>query len=751
MEKKIGLKVLAVFMVLVTAMSCFNFQSVKATIGYPLPVSYIDNNFPASYASYINKMKAAHPNWVFKAVHLNLDWNTALYHETYQTNEGISLVEHSFGSEWKKDGKNYYQDGTYVTASIPGVAYVMDPRNFINDEGIFMFETLGYSPNAHTVQAVQAVLAPTLMGSTRKSQYQSYGEWKDLGTTYADLIHKYGSEIGINPVHIASRIRQENGGNLATNKMIDGHSGLYNFYNIGAYDTSTANAVTNGLNYASSQGWNNVPAALKGGMVHIFNKYIKYGQDTVYFERFDVNNPGQAQWLLGTGYMTNIFGCKTEALIAYNAYNSYGMLDLPFEFHIPVYDNMPSSPCPMPTPDGIYFTEDNTRVYLDDPSDSGVTDEFWIRSGPDTSSAIVEKIYETKEGQNNRTQFTRTGIGYNTLYDRIQFDDGRVGYILKKWVYEVTYTKVTGVSLNTTYTNLTVGDTLNLAATVAPSNADIKTVKWSSSDASVASVDQNGKVTALKAGVATINVVTTDQNKSATCTVNVLSDKVQSISLPKTDYEMTTGSATIITPTFTPATAKNTNYIVTSSNTAVATINGTVINAIAEGTTTLTFKSVDGGYTATAKLTVVMQKSESVFVDDTLTLEDNVLSNIDVTNNTVENIKNKIGTGYDMKFVNISGIELLDNDLVGTGTKIQFSKNNVVEEEYTILIYGDVDGSGVINARDLLMLQRYILGKTDISPIQKTASIIDKKSQAPNASDLLKIQRHILGMYTIEQ
>ena len=101
--------------------------------------------------------------------------------------------------------------------------------------------------------------------------------------------------------------------------------------------------------------------------------------------------------------------------------------------------------------------------------------------------------------------------------------------------------------------------------------------------------------------------------------------------------------------------------------------------------------------------------------------------------------------------MDINGKEIFGTELVGTGTKIQFSKNNTVEEEYTVLIYGDVDGSGVINARDLLVLQRYLLNKTELSQIQVKASITDKKSQVPYALDLLVIQRHILGMYTIEQ
>ena len=145
------------------------------------------------------------------------------------------------------------------------------------------------------------------------------------------------------------------------------------------------------------------------------------------------------------------------------------------------------------------------------------------------------------------------------------------------------------------------------------------------------------------------------------------------------------------------------------------------------------------------------QDKEQIVVDEPLKLENKYITGLDLTDNTVDAVSGKIRTGYNVKFVDINGKEIFGTELVGTGTKIQFSKNNTVEEEYTVLIYGDVDGSGVINARDLLVLQRYLLNKTELSQIQVKASITDKKSQVPYALDLLVIQRHILGMYTIEQ
>ena len=80
---------------------------------------------------------------------------------------------------------------------------------------------------------------------------------------------------------------------------------------------------------------------------------------------------------------------------------------------------------------------------------------------------------------------------------------------------------VTGVSLNKTSTSLTVGATETLTATVAPANATNQAVTWSSNNTAVASVDQNGKVTGVSAGTATITVTTQDGNKTATCTVTV--------------------------------------------------------------------------------------------------------------------------------------------------------------------------------------------------------------------------------------
>ena len=745
------LKKIFLFNILIIAISIIcKLDIVNAAINSNLPISYIDENFPESYLPYINALKKKYPNWVFKAVHTGLDWNMALSHETYEVNEGISLVHDSYSPEWKKDGKNYYKDGTYVIASKSAVAYVMDPRNSLNEMSIFQFEALRYSAAIQTVDSVQKVLAGTPMGDSYASKYRLNGTWYDLGETYAQIIHRFSAQTGINPVHIASRIRQENSGNIINNSLINGDHGVYNFFNIGAYDTQQAGAITNGANYARNQGWTTVQLSISGGITYIYNRYVVWGQNTIYFERFDVNNPGNAQWLLGTGYMTNIFAPMNESRITYNAYVGAGMINSAFEFDIPVYKNMPAEAMGLPIPSDVYFRADNTRIYLDDPSDSGVTDEFWIRTGPDTNATILEKIFETKDGAANRTKFTRIGIGQNTLYDKIRYDDGRIGYILKNWIYEYSYVKVNSVSLNRTNLELGKDDTSTLIATIAPSNAEDKTVKWTSSNSNVARVDQTGKVTGVGNGSATITVTTNDQSKSASCTVVVSDTKVTGISLANKEYTIVENTVLTINPIITPSSAKNKNYTITSSDNKIIEVKDGSLRGVGVGSSIVTYKTEDGGYTATAKVTVTSKAEEIVF-NETLRVEQYLISNLDLNNNTVNQMRSKMTTTYQVSFVNIEGKALLEDERVGTGTRIIFKSGNTIKAEYVVIVYGDVDGSGDINARDLLMLQRYLLDKVSINSHQIKAAITDKQSAKPAAADLFTIQRHILGRYEIKQ
>ena len=161
---------------------------------------------------------------------------------------------------------------------------------------------------------------------------------------------------------------------------------------------------------------------------------------------------------------------------------------------------------------------------------------------------------------------------------------------------------VTSVSLSKSSTTLTEGGTITLTATINPSNATNKNVTWSSSNSSVASVS-NGVVTALKAGTATITVTTEDGGKTAKCNVTVIA-KVTSVSLDKTNIELTEGDVTTLTATIKPDNATNKNVTWSSSNSSIASVSNGKVAALAPGSATITVATEDGNKTATCLVTV---------------------------------------------------------------------------------------------------------------------------------------------------
>jgi uncharacterized protein YjdB len=179
---------------------------------------------------------------------------------------------------------------------------------------------------------------------------------------------------------------------------------------------------------------------------------------------------------------------------------------------------------------------------------------------------------------------------------------------------------VTSVSLNAESAELIEGEEIQLVATVSPNNAGNKTVIWSSSNASVASV-VNGKVTALKAGKATITVKTDDGGKTATCDVivNAKGAPVASVMLDKTSVEMTEGDELSLTATVLPNNAANKGVTWNSSDSSVASVSNGKVTALKAGKTAITVRSDDGGKTATCDVIVIARGEPvaSVILDKT--------------------------------------------------------------------------------------------------------------------------------------
>ena len=313
--------------------------------------------FPESYKPYLRKLHEQHPKWIFTAQKLGVDWNTASKEECVV---GRNLVHSSALASWKSMEKGAYDfnggywyglDGSWVAASKEIIMYYMDPRNFLNDTYIFMFENQSYNSSYQTESGVKTILADTFMSGSytcpdTKKKY-----------TYSQTFMDAAKKSGVSPYHLASRCRNEQGVNGAPQSLgtVKGYENYFNFFDIQAYATSTMTAAEMGCKYAKTTNptyllpWTNQYKSIVGGSIFLGTGYITKGQDTLYLQKFDMVDGGNG--LYYHQYMTCVFGQANEAISLKNAY-SQDILNSAMEFKIPVYNNMPDKLCPKPTSSG---------------------------------------------------------------------------------------------------------------------------------------------------------------------------------------------------------------------------------------------------------------------------------------------------------------------------------------------------------------------------------------------------------------
>lgn len=314
--------------------------------------SYLNTQgFPESYKPYLRSLHAKYPNWVFRGAKTGLSWSAVLQRESQV---GTSLVPSSSVSSWKsKDPAAFdaetgkyviFDSGGWVAASEEIVAYYLDPRNFLNQVGIFQFLTHSYDAATQTREGLSYVLTGTFLDAVFP---------EDGFATYGDALMEAGRISEVNPYVLASMILVEQGSS-GTGKSISGtvsgYEGFYNYYNIGAYKTASMSAVTRGLWYASQSGsynrpWDSHYDAILGGALFYGETYAKQNKNTLYFKKWNVMN-GQQNVGIGQ-YMTNVQGAESEAAALRKGY--VYALNSPMTFLIPIYDGMPSAAAVKPT------------------------------------------------------------------------------------------------------------------------------------------------------------------------------------------------------------------------------------------------------------------------------------------------------------------------------------------------------------------------------------------------------------------
>lgn len=313
--------------------------------------------FDRSYCQYLYHLHSKYPNWEFKADVLEYTLDEATAEE-----EGKVVLQTKNSNYWL-NGK--YIEGDYYYINQAVIASFMDPRNSLYESLIFQFLDLESSKNISNDNALKKIA-----GSGNLSKY--FDEFEKAAVT-----------VSINPVHIMARSEQE-GANKSNygaitglyttstgRKSAQGYSldGYYNFYNIGSYtDSNYDYTVQRGLAYAAgflesnscivknsngkyeysaskcgqlsyNRPWNTPEKAIIGGAEFIANDYVRKGQDTLYYQKFNVSTYS-SYTDFSHQYMTNIHAPVNEGGRIYEAYKAGNLLNSKFTFIIPVYKNM---------------------------------------------------------------------------------------------------------------------------------------------------------------------------------------------------------------------------------------------------------------------------------------------------------------------------------------------------------------------------------------------------------------------------
>ena len=394
-----------------------------------------EQGFPESYWDGLKLLHAMYPEWVFRADHNGFDWDYAVDQES---KIGNSLVQSTSKSSWKStDPRAYNWDtgvwtvfdtGGWVAASREIVAYYMDPRNFLSQNSIFQFLLQSFDANVQNVAGVERLVDGTFLDATVTDT-----DGKKL--YYPQVIYDAGKKVGVNPYVLAAMIIQEQGTKGLSDSIsgkAPGFEGYFNFYNIGAVAGGGNSAVKNGLIYAkggangtgTSYGrpWNSRVRAITGGAQFYADGYVSAGQDTMYLKRFNAqgDNPFTHR------YMTSVWGASSEGLSLAGGY-SEELRQSPLVFSIPVYENMPDTPCAQPTGDG---SPDNrlsslkVGSYSLTPGFSNDTSNYSVVVPYSTSSISITASTKNAKAKVSGAGTVQLKVGSNTVKITVTAENG---------------------------------------------------------------------------------------------------------------------------------------------------------------------------------------------------------------------------------------------------------------------------------------------------------------------------------------
>lgn len=660
------------------------------------------NNYPG-YAELINKLRSSHPNWNFTIFYTGLDWNQVIKNETTAWH-GRNLITSSKTGDWICPTCNdkKYDNGSWRCASEATVSYYMDPRNFLNDDSIFQFEQAVFNSSIHSADGVMSMTSGSFLE----------------GKENADAIIEACKKVNINPYQVVSRILQEQGKSGTT--MSRGNEGYYNVFNVGATGNSSSQIIANATAYAREHGWNTLAKSIIGGIDFLKSKYIGIGQNTLYLQKFDVDNSDGS--LYYHQYMQNVSAALTESYTVRNVYQRMGTFNSSVSFLIPVYENMPKEKCPQPGTQGI--VTQNVKI-----KGSNVN----IRESKNATSTILATLNSGDTLLRIEVANVAEG-GY--YWDKVVLPDGRKGYIANTYIEKINdITNCNDKVIANTDVNLRNGPgTSNTSIITTLTNGQaltrIETGKYNGLDGynwdrvKLADGRQGYLVSSYidKAGNGNTGGNSTNELVKVICGSGL---KVRET--PGTNQKVLTylDKGDVITRV--EKNSSNANGYIWDK---IVTGTG-VTGYIARGDSKESYIEVVSNNNGNGGGNANTNENNNFKVEGT-----NVVTE---PNTTVENIKKK----YKNAVIKKDGKEV-KSGLVGTGDKV-----TIEGKSYTVVKMGDIDGDGQIDTLDSVKALRQYIGSVNLKNEYLKAADVNKDGTV-DTLDSLKILRQYIGTEEIK-
>ncbi len=331
-----------------------------------------ERGFPPSYREGLCALCLMHPNWEFEALEVTAlsrergeDYTFSLVLDQEIQVPARNLVSASAAFAPYRDLTGQRHDSGLYSASREAVAYFLDPRNFLTEQGVFQFLVCSGGKSSDR-ESVEKILVGTCLE----------------GKGVENVLIAIANERNLDPLPLAARLFQEQGkegnvlfwGNAGTTlwhwyetgtQTEDGRrvlapgsgydreelvslDGYFNPFNAQASGQGAFAVYCAGAGHAKKMGWDTLEKGLRGGVEKIADEYLLRYQGTPYLQKWNVDprslsDNGASRNFWGQ-YMQNIGGAKSEGDTLFRIFLESGNLDRPHRFQIPVYEGMPEIP-----------------------------------------------------------------------------------------------------------------------------------------------------------------------------------------------------------------------------------------------------------------------------------------------------------------------------------------------------------------------------------------------------------------------